>query len=213
MLKKSIVVVAASALFLSAISLGVTQTLAGDDGVKIAATTPVMAENGLHTQSWFFEGDVSFPQLMRSAAADNKGLVVLVEQPGCHYCAELHEVNFAKVELTDYMRQHFLVVQLNLLGENKVVDFDGKTMSESDLTSKWGVRGTPTTLVFAKNSENLTSRREAENFRLPGYIEPFYYMSALKFLISDAYNSQSFQEFVEMEVAALKAKGGNPETW
>lgn len=213
MQRKPLLVAAAMVFTLGAVGLGVTQTLNNNGGAGTHVTAPVIAENGLHMQDWIYQGNVSFPRLLRTAAADDKGLIVLVEQRGCHYCAEMHEVNFAKPEVTDYMRDNFLVVQVDLRGANQVVDFDGTRMTERDLASKWGVRGTPTTLVFQKNGERVTSNREAETFRLPGYMKPFYYVSAFKFLVSDAYKSQTFQTFVETEIAQLEAQGGNPETW
>jgi thioredoxin-related protein len=213
MLKKPVLIAVVVAFTLAAVGFGVTQTLQDNGGAGAHVSAPTMDENGMHVQDWIYQGNVSFPRLLRSAAADDKGLIVLIEQPGCHYCAEMHAVNFAKPAVTDFMRENFVVVQVNLRGSNQVVDFDGSRMTERELAGKWGVRGTPTTLVFQKNSQQVASNREAETFRLPGYVKPFYYVSAFKFLVSDAIKTQSFQDFIETEIAALEAKGGDPETW
>ena len=72
--------------------------------------------------------------------------MVLFEQRGCPYCKELHAVNFARSEITDYIREHFMVVQLDLWGSREVTDFDGEAMEERALAGKWRVNFTPTTV-------------------------------------------------------------------
>lgn len=214
MFKKPILIAITVAFTLAVVGFAVTQSTGTKNAAGAHARAPVeMAENGLHIQDWIYEGNVSFPRLLRTAATNDKGLIVLVEQRGCHYCAELHEVNFAKLEVTEYMRENFMIVQVDLRGSKQVVDFDGKRMKERDLAGKWEVRGTPTTLVFQKNDQRVANNREAETFRLPGYMKPFYYRSAFKFLVTDAFKAQSFQDFIATETTALEAEGGNPETW
>ncbi len=179
----------------------------------LSARAAELADNGLHIQEWIYSGEVDFRKIQAAAAADDKGIIVLVEQRGCPYCAELHSINFAKTELTDYMREHFVIVQVDMWGDRNVTDFDGEVLREEQLSDKWQVQYTPTTLVFKRASTPINSRKEAETFRLPGYLKPFYYMAALEFLISDAYIDQRFQSFVEAKVDVAAANGIDPENW
>ncbi len=181
-----------------------------------ASTAPhriEIATNGLHIQPWIKPDAPNFPRLLRTAAAEGKGVIALFEQRGCHFCAQLHAVNFAKPEITEFMADNFVVVQVDLWGERQVVNFDGARMPEAELARQWGVTGTPTTLVFAKNAGKVTSLAQAETFRLPGYMKPFYYVSTFQFLVSGAYERETFQTFMDNRVAALVAEGGNPDTW
>lgn len=57
----------------------------------------VLAEvgnDGLHKQPWFHQSFLELADDVHEAADEGKFLVVLIEQSGCPYCRELHEVNF-----------------------------------------------------------------------------------------------------------------------
>jgi thioredoxin-related protein len=85
-------------------------------------------------------------------------LVVLIEQAGCPYCRELHEVNFKRSEITDYLNEHALVLQLDLWGAREVVGFDDEAMEERDWIQSQGIQFTPTTLIYTRNAEGPPKR-------------------------------------------------------
>ena len=71
----------------------------------------VLAEvgnDGLHKQPWFHQSFLELADDVHEAADEGKFLVVLIEQSGCPYCRELHEVNFKRSEVTDYPSEHAL---------------------------------------------------------------------------------------------------------
>ena len=70
------------------------------------------------------------------------------ELRGCPYCRETHLVNFAEQEITSYIRANFEVLQLNLIGSRKVIDFDRQELAEKDLAQKYAIRFTPTFQFF-----------------------------------------------------------------
>ncbi|MCB2134826.1 MAG: thioredoxin family protein [Rhodobacteraceae bacterium] len=158
----------------------------------LIAQEAVLGDDGLHKQPWFFDSFLELPEDLAEAAAEGKGLVVLFEQRGCPYCRELHSVNFARPEITDYMRANFLTVQLDLWGARKVLDFDGAEVEERDLAAKWGVQFTPTTVIFPAAAAGATSASEAEAFRMPGYLKPFHYLSSLEYVASGALRQKGF---------------------
>ncbi|UWQ00241.1 thioredoxin family protein [Aliiroseovarius crassostreae] len=51
---------------------------------------------------------------LADATAQGKDLMVIIEQFGCPYCREMHEVNFAREDIVNYIEEHYLVVQLNM---------------------------------------------------------------------------------------------------
>ena len=87
---------------------------------------------------------------VQGAANSGKRLAIMWELRGCPYCKETHLVNFAKPEIESYIKQHFEVLQLNILGSREVTDFDGEKMSEKRLAAKYGVRFTPRELGSAR---------------------------------------------------------------
>ncbi len=106
--------------------------------LSLPATAQDAAGDGLHKQPWFMDSFLEFGDDLKEAAAEGKDLLIIIEQDGCPYCRELHRVNFARTEITDYIQAHYLVVQLDLYGSRGTVDFDGQELEERDLVEKWG---------------------------------------------------------------------------
>ncbi len=179
----------------------------------IGAGAQQLDERGLHVQPWIDSGSMNLGTDLARAAAQGRHLMILYEQRGCIYCAQLHEVNFARTEITDLIRAHFKVIQLDLNGTRMMTDFDGTRLSEADLARKWGVGTTPTTLVLAASNAGARDLAAAETFRLPGYLEPFYYFTVLDYFASGAFGDQDFQTFVHQRIAALAEEGKTPEDW
>ncbi len=168
---------------------------------------------GLHTQPWIIDSFLEFSDDLAEAAAEGKDLLVLVEQDGCPYCAELHAVNFERDEIVDYIKEHFVVIQLDLFGARGTVDFDGEEMEERDLVFKWGAQFTPTTIIFSAEKTDAESYRDAEVFRLPGYLKPFHYMSSLEYVGEKIYKEMSFQRYLQAKFAELAEQGITPDVW
>ncbi len=178
-----------------------------------AAQGQELDSRGLHIQPWIVESSNNLATDLQTAADQDKDLLILVEQRGCIYCAELHAVNFARSEITDLIKANFMVIQLDLVGPRMMTDFDGQVLSEEDLARKWGLQFTPTTMVFAADNAGATSYSQAETFRLPGYLQPFYYYTALNFFATRAYESENFKSYLAARVAELAEQAIVPEFW
>ena len=158
-------------------------------------------------------GRLHFRSEVLRVARDPQVAMVIIEQDGCPCCRELHRVNFAKPEITDFIQEHYVVVQLDLYGSRGTVDFDGEEMEERDLVLKWGAQFTPTTIIFAAANTGAKSRAEAEVFRLPGYLRPFHYLTSLEYVVSGEYRNMDFQRFLGVKVKDLQERGIQPEIW
>ncbi len=172
-----------------------------------------ISDDGLHIQPWFYDGFLEMGADLEDAAAEGKGLIVIFEQRGCPYCRELHEVNFAIPEISEYQAENFYTVQLNLWGDRMVTDFDGEELSEKNLAQKWLVNFTPTVVFFSPDSAGAVSEDVAESFRLPGYFKPFHYGSALEYLTSGAYRDTGFQRFTRARFLRFEEEGKDPSLW
>ena len=183
-----------------------------------ALARPALAEiepgaDGLFKQAWMHDGFLDLAEDMMEAADSGRHLMVLYEQAGCPYCRELHRVNFARPEIAGYLAQHFLVVQLDLWGARAVTDFDGEEIEERALAAKWGVNFTPTTILFHRDNAGAADARQAETFRLPGYLKPFHYLSSLEYVVTGEHARQPFQRYLQDKFADLAAKGIDPDVW
>lgn len=172
-----------------------------------------MGDDGLHKQDWFLDSFLELPDDLAEADAQGKYLMVLIEQAGCPYCAALHNENFARSEIVDYINAHYVVVQLDLWGAREVVDFDGEALEERDLAQKWGVNFTPTTLIFTMEDGPPANFLKSEAFRLPGLLKPFHYLSSLEYVVTGENKKQPFQRFLQDKFKALEAQGISPDVW
>lgn len=177
------------------------------------AVAAELGDDGLHKQPWFLDSFLELGDDLAHAADQDRHLMILFEQKGCPYCRELHQVNFARPEIADYIKANFDVIQLNLWGSREVMDFDGEVLEERDLAQKWGVNYTPTTLLFAAEAVGAQSARDAESFRLPGYLKPFHYLSSLEYVETDEYRQQPFQRYLQDKFEAFEKQGIDPDVW
>ena len=89
------------------------------------ADEPQLTAEGLIAEPWFLESFLDLPDDLASAHKEGKRLAIMWELRGCPYCRETHLVNFAQPRIADYIKANFEVLQLNIIGDRKVKDFDG----------------------------------------------------------------------------------------
>lgn len=169
-------------------------------------------ENGLHTQPWFHQGFLDMKEDLEEATAGGRRLMVIWEQKGCPYCLEMHKRNLALQEINDYIRKHFLVVQLNMWGSREATDFDGKEMEEKALARRWRVNFTPTVNFFPPTVAEVEGKSglEAEVARMPGYLKPAHFLTYMEFVREEGYKKDSFQRYLLTKFRAIHDKGGDP---
>ncbi len=183
--------------------------------LALPAAGQELGDDGLHKQPWFSDTFLDMAEDLAEATAQGKDLMVLVEQRGCPYCKEMHEVNFTRDEIVNLIRDNYMVVQLNLWGDREVTDFDGAVMSEKEIARRWGVSFTPTTLFFTtEDPANPPQNADAARaFVLPGYFKPFHHARALEYVARDAYRDTPFQRFVQARGDEMRAQGIEVELW
>ncbi len=149
-------------------------------------------EDGLVHQPWFMDSFLILGEDLAESHAAGKRFAVLWELKGCPYCREMHRVNFGDAKITDYVKSRFNILQLNIIGSRKVVDFDGEELSEKDLARKWRVKFTPTIQFFPDNGgEDI-----AEVARMPGYFKPAHFLRMFEYVDDKAYETMTFRQFV-----------------
>ena len=175
-----------------------------------------VGDDGLHLQPFFADTFLEMGEDLAEAAAEGKDLMILWEQNGCPYCAEMHAVNFEREEIVSYLEENFMVIQLNMWGSREVTDFDGEAMEERALARKWFVNFTPTTLFFALDDPDNPpeSMRDALAFMLPGYFKPFHHLSSLEYVATDGYIEQpNFQRWLQAKADHMREQGQEVDLW
>jgi thioredoxin-related protein len=177
-----------------AASLGAPALLAAGRG----AAEPALGDDGLYKQDWFLQSFLELGPDLEEAAAEGKRFAVVWEVSGCPYCKDMHLINFADPEVTEYIRERFVLLQLNLIGNLEVEDFDGSRLTEKDLAARYGVRFTPTIQFFPESAEGLGALppREREVARLLGYQPPDPFRRAFAFVAERAYETESLESYL-----------------
>jgi thioredoxin-related protein len=149
---------------------------------------PVKTDHGW-TQSWFSETFLRLPEDLAEATAAGKRFAVVFDQRGCPYCVEMHTDHLTRPEIADYIRERFVIVQLDLHGSREVVDFDGQALEERQLARKWRVTFTPTIVFFPDTQTTPPGRsgREIEVARMHGLLKPDQFLGIFVFVAEKAY--------------------------
>lgn len=163
------------------------------------ADGPILTDDGLYKEPWFLESFLDLSDDLEGARKEGKRFVVMWELKGCPYCKETHFVNFAQPRIADYVKTNFEVLQLNIIGSRKVIDFDGAELSEKELAAKYGVRFTPTFQFFGEGTTLLKSLPPAkrEVARAPGYMRPDDFLALFRYVREKAYESKSFLDYLK----------------
>ena len=157
-----------------------------------------MTDDGFYREPWFLESFLELADDLTAASENKKRFAVMWELRGCPYCRETHLVNFARPDIEGYVKANFEVLQLNIIGQRKVTDFDGKEISEKALAAKYGVRFTPTFQFFPESAAGLAEKEpeKREVARAPGYLRPDDFLALFRFVREKGYETRSFRDYL-----------------
>lgn len=114
----------------------------------MSAAAQEIGDDGLHKQPWFAITFKDMAEDLAAAQESGKRLAIIFEQRGCIYCKKMHEEVFSDPEIAAYISENYMVVQMNLFGDEEVTDFDGVAMPEKEIARRWNVVFTPTILFM-----------------------------------------------------------------
>ena len=122
--------------------------------------------------------------------------MVIVEQRGCIYCTKMHEEVFVIPQIDQMLTDDFYVVQLNMFGDVEVTDFDGTTLPEKDMVSRWNVLFTPTMMFFPEEVPEGESATDAAVATVPGAFGKLTTWNMLNWVRDHGYDSdEPFQKY------------------
>jgi len=176
---------------------------------ELPTIKPIRDADGLYTQKWIGESFFDLRADLQEATKAGKRLMIIFEQKGCIYCKKFHTEILSKKYINDYVRQNFVLIQINLWGAREVTDFDGKVLSEKKLAARWGVVNTPTAFFMPetlKGKEGLYGRKLAVFPAFyPGPFGPLTTFDTFTWIKIKGYESGlNFQRF---HIRRLKERG------
>lgn len=176
-----------------------------------------LSDSELHVQPWFHESFLNLPEDLAEAQSQGKRLVIYWEQRGCPYCKRMHEVNLRLPRVVDYIKEKFVVIQLNLWGDREVTDFDGEVTTEKKLADKYLVRYTPTLSFFPETVAKMKGKptpKDREVNRIAGYFKPFHFFFLHRYAATKGYETESnFQRWLGAVGNDLEEKHIKYDLW
>ena len=138
-----------------------------------------------------FSYDYEFRDLgtaQKVAAIEKKMTIVMFSAQSCYYCKLFDKDTLSDKAVQDFMRANYVFVRLE--ESNYKTTFMGKTYTNSQLFSLFGIRGTPTFIFLLGNS--LVTQ-------VPGYMPPTDFLKALKYLIrvTEENYKETFDNYVK----------------
>ena len=154
-----------------------------------------LGDDGLHKTDWMRETFKDLREDLAEANAEDKRLMLIVEQRGCIYCTRMHQQVFPRPDIDAYLRENFFVVQINLHGDTEVTDFDGEVLSEKAATRKWGLLFTPSILFLPEDVPEGESAAEAAVALMPGAFEAATTLDMLTWVDEKRYILDTDEDF------------------
>lgn len=187
-----------TALWLSLLALAIPRV----------ATAVEIGEDGLHKQPWFTITFRDIAEDIAQARAEGKRLAITIEQRGCIYCRQMHEELLADPEVADYIREHFMVVQYNMFGDEEVTDLDGEVLTEKTAARKWGYVFTPTIVFLPEEAPEGKTVAEATVATMPGAFGRWTFLNMFRWVNEKGYASgEHFQHYHARIINELRAAG------
>lgn len=156
-----------------------------------------MGDDGLHKAAWMRETFKDLAEDLVEANSEGKRLAVIIEQQNCMYCKKMHETVFSDPDIFSYIMDNFFVVQINMFGNVEVTDFNGETLEERDMVSKWGMLFTPTMMFFPEDLSDEQSANQAMVAYMPGAFGKETTRNLLTWVVDKEYEKPgaSFQKY------------------
>jgi len=145
---------------------------------------------------------------LETATAEGKRLAIVVEQRGCIYCRKMHEELLTDPEVADFIKERFMVVQLNMFGDREVTDLDGEAMTEREAVRRWAVTFTPTILFMPDALPEEGTVGEAAVQRMQGAFGKWTFLDMFRWIDLKGYEGEEhFQKFHARTIEKLREEG------
>jgi len=154
--------------------------------------TPAMAEvriEHFQRQPWFADTTFDLRQDLEAANAADKILALIWEQRGCHFCEQMHNEVFQREDIVELISKNFHVIQMDMHGKRRFIDFLGDDLEERELARHMLVRGSPTTVFLDEIGDEV--------FRMPGFGEAPVFKAVYRYVKEAGYEVATIQEWVK----------------
>ena len=164
--------------------------------IALPATAAEIGEDGLHKTPWMAVTFKDMDEDLETARDEGKRLAIIFEQRGCIYCTKMHEEVFTDPEVAEFIQANFMVVQMNLFGDEEVTDFDGEALPEKEMAKRWGVVFTPTILFMPEEAPESGTAAQAAVSQMPGAFGKYTTLHMFQWVAEKGYEGEEhFQKY------------------
>ena len=141
---------------------------------------------------WFKQSFLEFADDIRTAADNDKRVMVLFHQDACPYCNALVERNLSQKRIEEKVRKHFDVIAINMWGDRDVLTVNGTSYTEKSFARALRVQFTPTLIFFNEQGKVV--------LRLNGYLPPDQFETALDYVSLKKEKQFDYRDFVKIHL-------------
>lgn len=131
---------------------------------------------------------VSLEEALKIAPEQEKKILLDVYAAWCPYCQRMHSEVYVDSDVVNAINEYFILVRINVESD-EMVNFHGNEMTESEFAQALQNRNVPTTYFLNHEGAIIGTQ--------PGYLDEGIFSQLLNFVGSDAFLSQSFDEYRE----------------
>ena len=165
--------------------------------LALPAHATTLGDDGLHKEPWLRETFRDLREDLAEANAEDKRLMILIEQRGCIYCKKMHEEVFSDPAIAEYIEDNYFVIQINMFGDIPVTDFDGEELPEKEIVNRWGAMFTPTMIFLPEEVPEGQTAGQASVATMPGAFGKGTTTALLEWVHDHGYESgENFQKYV-----------------
>lgn len=158
----------------------------------------VLLPRAARAQSSLFDPAIMAPigwqrveEAMAAATQSGKKVLIDISAPWCPWCRRMQQEVYSDSAVVAYLKAYFEYARLNGEDTTRKLTFRGYELSEAELAMALGLTGYPTTVFLDADGTYIT--------RVPGFIPTETFLQILRFIGSEAYRTQSFEEFVKQQ--------------
>jgi thioredoxin-related protein len=125
--------------------------------------------------AWFKESLLDLrADLQEARSAGKMGLLLVFGTRSCSYCQAFGATTLARPEVVARLRADFDVIGFEVMSDDEVVDFQGRSLWAKDFAVQEKARFTPTLVFYGEGGNTL--------LRLVGYVPPERFSLVLDYL-------------------------------
>ena len=131
-------------------------------------------------------GDLN-DDLAEAKKAGKKGIITYFGQKRCAYCEQFFKTSLADIDIKNYLQKHYDLIAFNIWGIDDIIDTDGTTYTERELSIHYKTNFTPSLVFYNEEGTPV--------FRLRGFYPPYKFRAALQFVAEEFYKKETFSDY------------------